>query len=63
MPSALALIVFAFGVSAFGGAADAGWLHGLKVVAVAVVAQAVWGMAARSVRTVKEPPLPLPLRW
>ena len=25
--------------------ADAGWLHGLKVVAVAVVAQAVWGMA------------------
>jgi chromate transporter len=24
---------------------DAGWLHGLKIVAVAVVAQAVWGMA------------------
>ena len=23
----------------------AGWLHGLKIVAVAVVAQAVWGMA------------------
>ena len=45
MPSALALIAFAFGVGAFAGAADAGWLHGLKVVAVAVVAQAVWGMA------------------
>jgi chromate transporter len=45
MPSALALISFAFGVGAFASAADAGWLHGLKVVAVAVVAQAVWGMA------------------
>ncbi len=45
LPSALALIAFAFGVGAFAGAADAGWLHGLKVVAVAVVAQAVWGMA------------------
>ena len=45
MPSALALIAFAFGIGAFANAADAGWLHGLKVVAVAVVAQAVWGMA------------------
>jgi len=45
MPSALALIAFAFGIGASTSAADAGWLHGLKVVAVAVVAQAVWGMA------------------
>ncbi|HME59921.1 MAG TPA: chromate efflux transporter, partial [Candidatus Binatia bacterium] len=45
MPSALALIAFGFGIGAFASAADAGWLHGLKVVAVAVVAQAVWGMA------------------
>jgi chromate transporter len=45
LPSALALVLFAFGVNALGGAAEAGWLHGLKVVAVAVVAQAVWGMA------------------
>ena len=45
LPSALALITFAFGIGAFATAADAGWLHGLKVVAVAVVAQAVWGMA------------------
>jgi chromate transporter len=45
LPSALALIAFAFGVGAFASATDAGWLHGLKVVAVAVVAQAVWGMA------------------
>lgn len=45
LPSALALIAFAFGVSALPGSAGAGWLHGLKVVAVAVVAQAVWSMA------------------
>jgi chromate transporter len=45
LPSALALVAFAFGIGAFANTADAGWLHGLKVVAVAVVAQAVWGMA------------------
>ncbi|MGH7871813.1 MAG: chromate efflux transporter, partial [Candidatus Binatia bacterium] len=45
LPSALALIAFAFGIGTFASTADAGWLHGLKVVAVAVVAQAVWGMA------------------
>ena len=45
LPSALALIAFAFGIGAFASATDAGWLHGLKIVAVAVVAQAVWGMA------------------
>jgi chromate transporter len=45
LPSALALIAFAFGVGAFADATDAGWLHGLKVVAVAVVAQAIWNMA------------------
>ncbi|HEX6439631.1 MAG TPA: chromate efflux transporter [Candidatus Binatia bacterium] len=45
LPSALVLIVFGLGIGAFAGAADAGWLHGLKIVAVAVVAQAVWSMA------------------
>lgn len=45
LPSALALILFALGLSAWGDALPAGVLHGLKVVAVAVVAQAVWGMA------------------
>ena len=44
LPSALALVLFAYGFQA-AGVADSGWLHGLKVVAVAVVAQAVWGMA------------------
>lgn len=44
LPSALALLLFAYGVSALGDALGARWLHGLKVVAVAVVAQAVLGM-------------------
>ena len=45
LPSAMALIAFAYGVVAFQDAIPGGLLHGLKVVAVAVVAQAVWGMA------------------
>jgi chromate transporter len=44
-PSALAMIAFGYGVAAFGQLARQGWLHGLEVVAVAVVAQAVWTMA------------------
>ncbi len=45
LPSALLLLAFAYGASAFTGAIGSGVIHGLKVVAVAVVAQAVWGMA------------------
>jgi len=45
MPSALALIAFGYGVVAYQDVVNSGVLHGLKVVAVAVVAQAVWGMA------------------
>ena len=44
LPSAVALILFALGVAGFDALAQSGVLHGLKVVAVAVVAQAVWGM-------------------
>lgn len=44
LPSALILILFATSL-AFQGSLHAGVLQGLKVVAVAVVAQAVWGMA------------------
>lgn len=47
LPSALAMTIFGLGLNAFGAYVSAGWLHGLKVVAVAVVAQAVWGMALR----------------
>jgi chromate transporter len=45
MPSALAMITFGYGVSRLGDLTNAAWLHGLKIVAVAVVANAVWGMA------------------
>ena len=41
LPSAIALVLFAYGVAALGDALGSGWLHGLKVAAVAVVAQAV----------------------
>jgi len=45
LPSALLLLLFAYGVGSLGGPVGAGLLHGLKLVAVAIVAQAVWGMA------------------
>jgi chromate transporter len=45
LPSALLLIAFAMAGPAFGGPIGAGLIHGLKIVAVSVVAQAVWGMA------------------
>src|SRR5262245_27696693 len=45
LPSAAAMTVFGYGIEALGNAAGSGWLHGLKVAAVAVVAQAVLGMA------------------
>ena len=45
MPSAVAMIAFGYGVAELGDISHVPWLHGLKIVAVAVVAQAVWGMA------------------
>ena len=45
LPSALMLVLFALGAAAFDGPVGAELVHGLKLVAVAVVAQAVWGMA------------------
>ncbi len=44
LPSALALVLFGLGIRSL-DLSGAGWLHGLKVAAVAIVAQAVWGMA------------------
>ena len=44
LPSALALVLFAYGVDALSGTLGSGWLHGIKVVAMAVVAQAMFGM-------------------
>ncbi|MBN8897270.1 MAG: chromate efflux transporter, partial [Rhodospirillales bacterium] len=45
LPSALAMALFAFGVTELGDVGHANWVHGLKLVAVAIVAQAVWSMA------------------
>ena len=45
LPSAIVLVVFAHGAGALTGSLGTGLLHGLKLVAVAIVAQAVFGMA------------------
>jgi chromate transporter len=45
LPSAAALVLFAYGAGALTGPVGTGLLHGLKLVAVTIVAQAVWGMA------------------
>ncbi|NEU12857.1 chromate efflux transporter [Methylobacterium sp. BTF04] len=45
LPSALILIAVAYGAGMTAGPVASGLVHGLKLVAVAVVAQAVWGMA------------------
>jgi chromate transporter len=45
LPSAVALVLFAYSAGELGGPIGIGLLHGLKLVAVAIVAQAVWGMA------------------
>jgi len=45
LPSAIFLVAFAYGAGALRGTIGAGLLHGLKLVAVAIIAQAVWGMA------------------
>ena len=44
LPSAIVLVLFAYGLTSIGGAAGSAWLHGLKIAAVAVVAHAVLGM-------------------
>lgn len=45
LPSAILLVLFAYGAGALSGPIGTGLLHGLKLVAVAIVAQAVLGMA------------------
>lgn len=44
-PSAAILIAFGFGVAEFDNLLEGNWLNGLKIAAVAVVAQALWGMS------------------
>lgn len=45
MPSVVLMVAFAYGISWAGDLSQAGWVHGLKAAAVAVVAHAVLGMA------------------
>lgn len=45
LPSAIILVLFGLGLSSLD--LSPAWLHGLKVVAVAIVAQAIWNMAAK----------------
>lgn len=47
LPSALLMIGFAYGVARATDLSGAGWLQGLKLAAVSVVAQAVWGMGKK----------------
>lgn len=46
LPSAIALVIFAYLLKGF-DVAEAGWIHGLKIVAVAIVAHAVWTMGTK----------------
>lgn len=45
LPSAVLMVAFAYGAALFSGPVGEGMLTGLKTTAVAIVAQAVWGMA------------------
>jgi chromate transporter len=45
LPSAILMVLFAYGAGTLSGTIGSGLLHGLRLVAVAIVAQAVWGMA------------------
>lgn len=47
LPSALLMLGFAMGLGYFGGVEEAGWIVGLKLAAVAVVAHAIWDMAKK----------------
>src|SRR5256885_1138953 len=44
LPSAIIMIAFAYGAQLLSGSSASGWLHGLKLAAVAIVAQAVWSL-------------------
>ena len=47
LPSAVVMTLCGYGIAAVGDVSGAGWLKGLKLAAVAVVAQAVWTMATK----------------
>ena len=51
LPSAIALILFAFGIAEYQGLAQSGWVHGLKVVEVATVTEALGALGLRRSRS------------
>ena len=51
LPSAILMIAFAYGITRLGDVSDSGWLAGLKIAAVAVVAKALLEMARSLCRT------------
>lgn len=58
LPSVLALVLFALLLQGF-DIGQAGWIHGLKIVAVAVVAHAILGMAQKLTPDMKRQTLAL----
>src|SRR5215469_6443556 len=59
----LTRILFCYGVTAFGNLVDSPWLHGLKTVAVAVVAWLIEEWRGGCVRIGNAPPLPWVQQW
>jgi chromate transporter len=47
LPSAVLMMAFGYGIYSMGDLRHAGWLHGLRLAAVAVVALAVWQMSSK----------------
>lgn len=47
LPSTILLVLFGLGITKYSTNLNAGWLHALKTVAVAVVAQAIWSMGTK----------------
>jgi chromate transporter len=47
LPSAILMIAFGYGIYSLGDLRHVGWLHGLRLAAVAVVAAAAWDMGSR----------------
>ena len=50
LPSAVLMLIFGLGLLRYQSALNSNWLHGIKIVTVAVVAQALWSMGLRFCR-------------
>ena len=50
LPSAVLMLIFGLGLLRYKSALNSNWLHGIKIVTVAVVAQALWSMGQKFCR-------------